>query len=317
MSDHQKGSPDWERETIARLASASLVEQRRARRWGILFKALGLLYLFALLFIFLGSTALFERKERGSGPHTALININGVIMAGTDASADRIAGGLRRAFGDSDTRAIILRIDSPGGSPVQAGQIYDEIRRLRAKHPDIPVHAVAGDLLASGGYYIAAAADDIYVNQASLVGSIGVIFGGFGFVDAIDNLGIERRVITAGDNKALFDPFLPEQPAHAAHLQEMVGYIHDQFIKAVTDGRGDRLADDDQLFSGLVWTGEVAIAKGLADHIGSAGYVAREVVGVDRIVDFTPRRDLFERVAERIGAGVATALGDRVLPALR
>lgn len=323
MTERQEGTtesapPAWEREALAKLATAALTEQRRSRRWGILFKSLILLYLFIVLFAVLGSGPLLGTSETTSGPHTALIDINGTIMQGGEADADRIAQGLQRAFQDEGTQAVILRINSPGGSPVQSDMIYNEIMRLRDKHEDIPVYAVAGDVMASGAYYIAAAADEIYVNPSSVVGSIGVIFGGFGFDDAIDRLGIERRVYTAGENKAMLDPFMPEDPEDVDHMKNLIDDVHQEFIDSVREGRGDRLnGDDEELFSGLVWTGSGAIERGLADDVGSAGRVAREVVGEEDIRDFTQQRPWFERLSERLGAGVATALSEQVEPRFR
>lgn len=314
-------SQRWERETIARLAAASLAEQRRTRRWGILFKSLVLLYLFAVLFVVLNVGPLVGAPDAvgRDGPHTAVVRVDGVIASETDASADRMVQGLREAFEDPQTRGVIVRINSPGGSPVQAGLIYDEIRRLREQYPQTPLYAVAMDLCASGGYYVAAAADRIYANRASMVGSIGVRFGSFGFVEAIDRLGVERRLITAGDDKALLDPFLPQESEHVAHVRGMVDGIHAQFIDAVREGRGARLqAADSEVFSGLIWTGEEAIDKGLVDELGSASYVAREVIGVENMVDFTPRKDLLRRISERIGVGLAQALRSELLaPMLR
>jgi len=307
----------WEREALSRLATAALAEQRRSRRWGILFKSLALLYAFTLLFLFLNVEPLIGREE-SAAPHAALVDIDGVIMRGSDADADRVATGMRRAFEDPNTRAVILRVNSPGGSPVQSGMIYREIKRLREKHPDIPVYAVAGDVMASGAYYIAAAADEIYVDPASIVGSIGVIFGGFGFDEAIERLGIERRVYTSGENKALLDPFLPEDEAQVAHMRGLIDEVHQQFMDAVREGRGDRLnGDEEELFSGLVWTGTGAIERGLADDIGSTGQVAREVVGVDNIREFTARRPFFERLTERMGAGIASGLSEHIAPGFR
>lgn len=323
MTERQEGTTEsapaaWEREALAKLATAALTEQRRSRRWGILFKSLILLYLFIVLFAVLGSGPLLGTSETTSGPHTALIDINGTIMQGGEADADRIAQGLQRAFQDEGTQAVILRINSPGGSPVQSDMIYNEIMRLRDKHEDIPVYAVAGDVMASGAYYIAAAADEIYVNPSSVVGSIGVIFGGFGFDDAIDRLGIERRVYTAGENKAMLDPFMPEDPEDVDHMKNLIDDVHQEFIDSVREGRGDRLnGDDEELFSGLVWTGSGAIERGLADDVGSAGRVAREVVGEEDIRDFTQQRPWFERLSERLGAGVATALSEQVEPRFR
>lgn len=304
----------WERDTIARLAAASLAEQRRARRWGILFKSLVLLYLFAVLFAVLNVGPLVGAERGAKGPHTALVEVDGMIAASTSANADRIVRGLREAFESPGTRGVIVRINSPGGSPVQAGLVYDEIRRLREQHPDTPIYAVATDLCASGGYYVAAAADRIYANRASMVGSIGVRFASFGFVEAMDKLGVTRRMITAGENKAMLDPFLPQRAEEVAHIERMVDGIHAQFVEAVRAGRGERLQGADaEVFSGLIWTGSEALEKGLVDELGSASYVAREVVGASEIVDFTPRRDLLERFSERVGAALAATLRSAAL----
>lgn len=317
--EQPRGAGEWEREVIANLAAASLAEQRRGRRWGILFKSLVLLYLFVVLFAVLNIGPLVGKAPGVSGPHTAMVEVRGEIAADSDANADRLVEGLRNAFADPQTRGVIVRINSPGGSPVQAGIVYDEIRRLRKLHPQVPVYAVAGDLCASGGYYIAAAADRIYANQASMVGSIGVRFGGFGFVQAMKDLGVERRLITAGKNKAMLDPFQPEDPEQVAHVQKMVDRIHQQFIQAVREGRGERLGDPGpELFSGLIWTGEQAIDKGLVDGLATASQVARDVIGAENIVDYTPRKDLLQRVSERVGATFARALhSEALVPDLR
>ncbi len=305
----------WEREALSRLATAALVEQRRARRWGILFKSLVLLYAFVVLFLFLNIDPLLGERDDPAGPHVALVDVSGIIMRGGDADADRVVTGLRRAFEHNQTEAVVLRIDSPGGSPVQSQMIYDEIKRLREKHEDTPLYAVAGDVMASGGYYVAAAADEIYVNPASVVGSIGVIFGGFGFDEAIERLGIERRVYASDDNKALLDPFLPEDEGQVEHMRGLIDDIHTQFIDAVEAGRGDRLdTDHEGLYSGLVWTGQGAVDIGLADGYGSTGQVAREVVEVEDIRDFTARRPFLERFTERLGAGLASGLRETVMP---
>lgn len=306
----------WARESLLRLAEAGLMEQRRARRWGILFKSLILLYLFALLFAAFQIGPLVEQGERTAGTHTALVDVQGLIASGADASADRIATGLRNAFEDPNTEGVLIRINSPGGSPVQAGMIHDEIRRLREQYPDMPVHAVTTDICASGGYYVAVAADRIYANRASMVGSIGVRMDSFGFVDAIDKLGVERRVITAGEDKALLDPFLPEDPDQVAHVKQLVDEIHAQFIEAVRSGRGDRLQDDPDLYSGLIWTGESAIEKGLVDELMTPAQVAREVIGAEEIVDFTPRKDFWQRISERVGASLAGEFETRMRPHL-
>lgn len=297
---------DWERDLLARLAYAGLEEQRRNRRWGILFKSLGFLYLFALLVLFVVDLG----PSKHAGPHTALVDVTGVIADGTEASADNVVSGLRAAFEDHNTAGVVLRINSPGGSPVQAGYINDEIKRLREKYPDTPLYAVISDICASGGYYVAAAADRIYADKASIVGSIGVRMDSFGFVEAIDKLGVERRLLTAGEHKALMDPFLPVDPGEKQHLEGMLSDIHGQFVDVVKSGRGERLIDDPRIFSGLVWTGAKAIDLGLVDELGSAGYVAREVIGEDKIVDYTPRQGVLERLSRNVGASFGQAVAE-------
>jgi protease-4 len=300
----------WERRVITRLAQASLKEQMRARRWSIFFKFLVFAYITFMLFMFVEPD--FTGAKLAS-KHTALVDLNGIIADNEDASADNIISSLRSAFEDSKTAGVILRINSPGGTPVQAGYIYDEIVRLRKLYPDIPLYAVISDMCASGGYYVASAADKIYADKASIVGSIGVRMDNFGFVGTIDKLGIERRTLTAGANKALMDPFLPVDIEQQKHLQNMLDNIHQQFIDAVKKGRGDRIKDDKQLFSGLIWTGEESLKLGLVDELGSAGYVAREVIGAEDIVEYTVTEDLFERLASRVGTSMAHMLGDKYL----
>ncbi len=303
-SDDKHGN--WERQVLERLALSTLQEQRRSRYWGIFFKSLTFLYLFLLLFIAAGW---FDAREMASpGKHTALVQVNGVIANDSPASAEQITAGLQAAFKDHNTQGVVLRINSPGGSPVQAGQVNDEIRRLRAQYPNIPLYAVVEDVCASGGYYIAVAADQIFVNRASLVGSIGVLMDGFGFSRVLDKLGVERRLLTAGDNKGFLDPFSPLDPKQRAHAQQMLSDIHAQFIDVVKRGRGDRLKPDPQIFSGLVWTGERSIELGLADALGSVEQVAREVIKAETIVDYTPRENIAERVVRRFGAASAEAL---------
>ena len=306
----EKGTePGWERELLARLSFAALVEQRRARRWGLLFKAAVLVYLVALTLVYMP----FELFPDDIGePHTAMVRIDGVIADGEQASADRIIRGLRAAFEDEDTAGVILRINSPGGSPVQAGYINDEIRRLRELHPDTPLYAVVTDMCASGGYYVAVAADRIYADKSSLVGSIGVLMNGFGFVDTMDKLGVERRLYTAGEHKGFLDPFSPEDPAEVAHIAGVLDELHGQFIEVVREGRGERLKGGEELFSGLVWSGERAVELGLVDELGSAGAVARDVIEAEDIVDYTPGRDVLERLADRVGSAMAKALYGRV-----
>lgn len=300
----------WERELVNRLAFAALNEQRRTRRWGIFFKSLAFVYLFALLFAYRPEG--WDSVTAKGGRHTALVEISGIIAAQGDAAADPVITGLRAAFEDSKTAGVIVRINSPGGSPVQAGYINDEMRRLRKAHPDIPLYAVVTDICASGGYYIAVAADKIYVDKASIVGSIGVRMDSFGFVDALEKLGVERRLLTAGEHKAFLDPFLPSDPADVAHVQGLLNDIHQQFIATVKDGRGDRLRADERIFSGLVWTGEQSIELGLVDGLGSASYVAREVIGAENLVDFSRQPDFFERFAR----GVGTTLSETLIDAL-
>src|SRR5688500_8506261 len=258
MEDPQAGGPgtNWERQAIERIALAGLIEQRRARRWGIFFKLLIFSYLFALLFIGMGWIG---KKDAGTGKHTALVEINGVISHISLASADNVTAGLQDAFKDKRTHGVILRINSPGGSPVQAGHINEEIRRLRTKYPDIPLYAVVEDIGASGGYYIAVAADRIYVDKASIVGSIGVLMDGFGFTGAMEKLGVERRLMTAGENKAILDPFSPQKPEEREFAQKMLNEIHQQFITVVREGRGERLKQDPKIFTGLFWTGEASV----------------------------------------------------------
>lgn len=298
-----KTSENAERLVINQLAGAALNEQRRSRKWGIFFKLLTFAYIGILMLAFLKPTSFDSSKK--SGEHTALVNLNGVIAHGADAGADNIVDSLRNAFEDKNTTGVILRINSPGGSPVQSDQIYREIKRLREKHADIPLYAVITDIGASGGYYVAAAADKIYVDNSSIVGSIGVRMDGFGLVDTIKKLGVERRLLTAGKSKGLLDPFLPINPAEVGHLQGLLNDIHQQFISRVKEGRGDRLKDDASLFSGLVWTGKRAIELGLVDDVGSAGSVARDILKQEDIVDFTKRDDLVTRFADKLGAAIS------------
>lgn len=305
MSDMQHNDPNWERNTIEKLAFSAVQEQRRSRKWGILFKSLTFIYLFALLFIAM------DWIGEGSGPkddHTALIDIQGVIGSGEEVSADSVTSSLQAAYENKRTKGIILRINSPGGSPVQSGIINDEIKRLRKLHPEVPVYAVVEDVCASGGYYIAAAADKIYVDKASIVGSIGVLMDGFGFTGTMEKLGVERRLLTAGENKAILDPFSPPNEQHQEFAQTMLDEIHQQFIDIVREGRGDRLKETSETFSGLFWSGEASIKMGLADELGSSEYVAREVIKQEKIVDFTVREDFASRFAKRLGASLASQI---------
>ncbi len=305
MSESEKpATPNWEREVLEKLAMAAIREQRRTRQWGILFKTLGFLYLFVVLFLaagWFGSDGVALPKA-----HTALVDLQGVI-ASDKASADAVIGSLQGAFEDKKTKGVVLRINSPGGSPVQAGQIYDEIKRLRKLHPKIPLYAVVDDICASGGYYVAAGADKIFVDKASIVGSIGVLMDGFGFTETMEKLGVERRLLTAGKNKGFLDPFSPADPEQQAYAKQMLEEIHNQFIAIVREGRGKRLKETPETFSGLVWSGERSIQLGLADALGTVESVARDVIKAEDIVDYTRRESFAERLAGRLGAAMAKA----------
>ncbi|MDD5298068.1 MAG: S49 family peptidase [Rhodocyclaceae bacterium] len=304
--------PGWERRLLEKLAMESLVEQRRRRRWGVFFKS--------LTFLFLGVVLYQALELGGSGDslvdgkrHTALVQLDGVIREKSEASAERVMEALQDAFEGKGTAGVILRINSPGGSPVQSGMIYDEIRRLRAKYPKIPLHVVVEDICASGGYYVAAAADGIYVDKASIVGSIGVLMDGFGFVGAMDKLGVERRLLTAGENKGFLDPFSPQQPKQLERAREMLNEVHQQFIEAVRKGRGKRLKETPDMFSGLMWTGARSVDMGLADGLGTVDSVARDVIKAEDVRDYTLKRSFAERFAGELGsqtaAGLSSALG--------
>ena len=296
----------WQRTMIERLAFGALQEQRRSRRWSIFFKALFLLYFIAVFIAYMPGD-LAEKGIAGKD-HTALVEIHGVIADDSEANADDIISGLRDAFENKGTKGVIMRVNSPGGSPVQSGYVYDEIVRLREKYPAIHLYAVVTDLCASGCYYIASAADEIYADKASIVGSIGVLMNGFGFVDTMKKLGVERRLFTAGENKGFLDPFSPVKEEEKAHLEGMLETIHQQFINAVKKGRKDKLADDPKMFSGLMWTGEQAVKLGLVDGLASSSHVAKDIIGADKIVDFTYREPYFEKFAKRFGASMAKSL---------
>jgi len=297
----------WEQALVNRVVLDHLKEQRRSRRWGVFFKLLTFAYLAIPLVLFWPDDLQIAPVSSDEG-HTALVEVKGLIAPETNAAADRVITALRGAYEDDNTKGIILRINSPGGSPVQAGYIHDEVRRLRKKYPDIPVYAVAADLCASGGYYIAVAADAIYVDKASLIGSIGVRIGTFGFVEAIRELGIERRLLTAGQNKGILDPFSPLPDGQRLFLQEVLDQLHRQFIAVVRAGRGERLKGGDEVFSGLFWSGEESVALGLADGLGSSSYVARELIGVKKIVEYSAKKDLLERLSDYIGAAITKSL---------
>lgn len=305
MSEQQSHEPQWERKILEKVALAAIQEQRRSRQWGMFFKMMVLLYLVALLFIAMGW---FGKRDVSPGRHTALVDVSGVISPDSTASADKIMAGLQSAFKDKNTKGVIVRINSPGGSPVQAGYINDEIKRLRGKHPEIPLYAVVEDICASGGYYIAAAADKIYVDKASIIGSIGVLMDGFGFTGTMEKLGVERRLLAAGKNKGFLDPFSPIHDEQIVHAETMLNDIHQQFITVVRQGRGKRLKETPDMFSGLLWVGQKSIDLGLADALGSLEYVAREVIKAEDIVDFTQQENIAERFARRFGAASAEVL---------
>jgi protease-4 len=294
----------WERGLIEKLATAALKEQRRARLWGIFWKLLTFAYVTVVLLLAID----WKGGDSKGGKHTALVEISGVIAPGTDSSAEKVALALQAAFKDKNTQGVVLRINSPGGSPVQSQSIYDEMKRLRLKYPEIPLYVVVEDLCASGGYYVAAAADKIYVAKGSILGSIGVRMDNFGVVGLMEKLGIERRLITAGKNKAMLDPFLPQDEAHKQIIVDLINEIHGQFIAAVREGRGKRLKETPDMFSGLIWSGAKSIELGLADALGGLDYVAREVIKAEDIVDYTQKENIAEKVARRFGAGAMGAL---------
>ncbi len=299
--------PGWERSVIEKVATESLKEQRRSRRWSVFFKLLTFAYI-GLGLLLASGKGLFDFSFDQSVRHTAVVDVNGAIAADSEANASRIVAGVKAAFANENTAGVILRINSPGGSPVQSGRVFDEVRRLRDEHEDTPLYAVIGDIGASGGYYIAAAADKIYADKSSLVGSIGVRSGGFGFVDTLDKLGVERRLITSGDNKAFLDPFAPLKADEVAHMETLLDNIHEQFKAAVREGRGDALKEDNEVFSGLVWTGEQALENGLVDGIGSEMLVARDIFDAEKLVNFTPRDGLLDQLS----GGIGVSIGDRL-----
>ncbi len=298
-------APGWERETLEKLAFATLREQRAARRWKVFLRLAWLGFLVALVWLVYVDVA--PTTTSVSSPHTALVEVRGEISSDSEASAQAIIGSLRSAFEDPGAQAVVLLINSPGGSPVQAGIINDEIHRLKGLHQK-PVYAVVEETCASAAYYIAVAADNIYVDKASMVGSIGVLMDGFGFTGLMDKVGVERRLLTAGENKGFLDPFSPINPQQDAHAREMLGDIHQQFIEVVRKGRGERLQATPETFSGLVWSGQRAVSLGLADDLGSLEQVARDVVKAEEIVDYTQRENVAQRLARRFGAGVGESV---------
>lgn len=300
---------DWK--LIEKLVMSLQSEQRKSRRWGIFFKLLTFTYLFALFFLIqfpLGSSL-----EGATGKHTAVIEVNGTIAADELASADNIVGSLRRAFEHENSVAVIMRINSPGGSPVQSGYVYDEMQRLKAKYPDKTLYAVIADVGASGAYYMAAAADEIYADKASLVGSIGVVAGGFGFTGAMEKLGVDRRLYTAGENKAFLDPFSPEKEQDVEFWEEVLETTHRQFISSVREGRGDRLVADETLYSGLVWSGEQALELGLIDGLGSTSHVARQIIGQEKLVDYSQHKSPLQDIVDQFGVSIGSGIADYLM----
>jgi protease-4 len=302
----------WERELVTKLATAALKEQRRARLWGIFFKLLTFAYVAVILLL---AVDWQSADVSGGKKHTAMVEVNGLIAPGADASAEKITSALQAAFKDKNTQGVVVRINSPGGSPVQAQAIYDEMKRLRKRYPDIPLYAVVEDICASGGYFVAVGADQIYVGKASIVGSIGVLMNGFGFTGLMEKLGIERRLVTAGENKGMLDPFSPQDPKDTEHVKKLMGEIHQQFISVVREGRGKRLKDSPEIFSGLIWTGERSVDLGLADGFGSLEYVAREVIKAEDIRDYTISEGIAEKFARRFGAAAANSIAEALLRA--
>ena len=310
-SQSSSGNDKQAQSIVDRLVFAALKEQTRARRWRVGFMLFFIVYISVVSVVFLTDTGDMSLEADGD-KHTALVKLSGVIASGEAAGSENVIAGLKSAFKHDDTAGIVIEINSPGGSPVQSAYIFDEIMRLKQEHKTIPVYAVVVDMAASGGYFVAAAADKIYANQSSLVGSIGVRMDAFGFVELMKKIGVERRLLTAGENKGLFDPFLPEQSEQKAHLQSMLDEVHGHFIAAVKRGRGDRLVENDDTFSGLIWSGEKALALGLVDAYGTTQSIARELEAED-VVDFTPRANLLERIADRIGSSAGRGISEYFL----
>jgi len=311
----RRHGPSKEWKLVEQLALQSLEEQKKARRWGVFFKLAMLAYV-VFIFVALNPSKVGDSAS-SSKSHTAIVDVSGVIMAGREASADTIVAGLRDAFEAKHSKAVMLRINSPGGSPVQSNMVYNEIMRLKEKYSDKKVYAVITDVGASGAYFIAAAADEIYADPASIVGSIGVISDGFGFTEVMEKVGVERRVYSSGDNKAMLDPFSPLNEKHRAHFGTLLNNVHEQFIAAVKRGRGDRLKETDTIFSGLMWSGEQALPLGLIDGIGSPGTVARDIIKEEEIVDYSKRpnalQSLVDRLGVKVGATIAESFGSHLV----
>ena len=317
QQDRPTQEAGWERKIIEKLALAAVTEQTRARRWSVFFKSLIFIYLFAVF-----GMAIYPKIKMDIGGdskyHTAVIDVVGVIAEDKDANATDIIESLRDAVKDTHTKGIILHSNSPGGSPVQSAYVYEEIRKIKKERPDLPVYAVVSDMCASGCYYIASASDKIFVNQSSLIGSIGVLMDGFGFVDIMQKMGVERRLLTAGAHKAMLDPFSPPKEYETKYMQGLLDEVHQQFISAVKAGRGDRLKETPDMFSGLVWTGEAGVKIGVADGFGNDDYVAKEIIGAETLVDFTQQGSLLEKMSGKLGASFGHAIGSLIQsPSLR
>ncbi|MDP2903876.1 MAG: signal peptide peptidase SppA [Methylovulum sp.] len=317
INPNDSSNTGWEREVIEKLAFAAISEQTKARRWGIFFKCLMFSYLVALL-----GLAVYPKIKTGinsaSSFHTAVIDIVGVIAEDKDTNAADIIESLRNAVKDDNTKGIILHANSPGGSPVQSSYIYEEIKKIKKEHPKLPIYAVVSDICASGCYFIASASDKIFVNPSSLIGSIGVLMDGFGFVDIMQKLGVERRLLTAGAHKAMLDPFSPPKEDERRYMQTLLDQVHQQFISAVKAGRGSRLKETPDMFSGLVWTGEAGVKLGIADNFGNDDFVAKELIGAEKQVDFTQQEQLIDKIAGKLGASFGQAIGSLIqTPSLR
>ncbi len=307
MTEQVNTAPGWERDVVEKALLTSVEEHRRTRRWGIFFK------LIIVGYILLMTIYWFQGKPKQVlKDHVALIDLMGTIGQGNEVEADQVASSLRRAFEEPKVKAVILRINSPGGTPVQSAYIYDEVMRLRKKH-NKKVYAVVVDICASGAYYVAAGADEIYANASSIVGSIGVIMPGYGFVDVMKKVGVEQRSLAAGKNKMFMDPFKPENPEQIRYAQALIDNVHKHFINAVKAGRGDKIkGNPEEIYSGLFWTGEKALELGLIDGLGSAGFVAREVIKIDEIIDYSATHSLLDRLANKMGASMSKQLSSEL-----
>lgn len=309
MKETDKPEELW----VKGIMKETLLEQKKARRWGIFFKALTFIYLFIVLILIVDAAIVGD--DQFAKPHTAMVRVNGVIAADQDANANSIVTGLRAAFKNENSKAVMLVINSPGGSPVQAGYVYDEVKRLRGLYPKKKLYAVIAELGASGGYYMAVAADEIYADKASLVGSIGVTASSFGFVDLMEKIGVERRHFTSGEHKAFLDPFSPAKESEAEFWQQVLDVTHQQFIRIVQEGRGDRISQaekDPQLYSGLIWNGEQALSLGLIDGLGSPGFVARDIIGAEEIVDYSVQKSPLSKMVEKLGISIGMGLANKV-----